>query len=135
MKKASKGVHILAVLGGVTLPAMSIVFSETSNDPRNSVDKQKRDKKRYTSKYNQEDPSPRRFNFREALGDDPHKSNPRHASPAPGERAGFGKSDRDGKKNRIRVFVAPWIFAQLAGSSATSMTPRLLWMVFANPAL
>jgi hypothetical protein len=54
--------------------------------------------------------------------------------PGAGERAGFGKSDRDGKKNRIRVFVAPWIFAQLAGSSATSMTPRLLWMVFANPA-
>jgi hypothetical protein len=37
------------------------------------VDKQKRDKKKYTSKYNQEEPSPRRFNFREALGDGHHK--------------------------------------------------------------
>jgi len=69
--------------GGVTLRAISIVFSETSNDPANSVDKQKRDKKNYTSKYNQGDPSPRRFNFREALGDEPHKSNPSHASNRP----------------------------------------------------
>src|SRR4030095_10519067 len=59
------------------------ILSETPNDPRSTVDKQKRDKKQYTSKINQEDPSPRRFNFREAVGDEHHKSNPRHASNRP----------------------------------------------------
>src|SRR4030095_10985930 len=59
------------------------ILSETPNDPRSTVDKQKRDKKQYTSKINQEDPSPRRTNFREALGDGHHKSNPRHASNRP----------------------------------------------------
>jgi hypothetical protein len=56
------------------------ILSETPNDPRSTVNKQKRDKKKYTSKINQEDPSPRRFNFREALGGYHHKSNPRHSN-------------------------------------------------------
>jgi len=44
------------------------------------MDEQKRDKKKYSCNYNQEKPSPRYFNFREALGDSHHKSKPRHAS-------------------------------------------------------
>src|SRR5262245_20030084 len=44
------------------------------------MDKQERDKETYSRNYDQEEPSPRRLNFRESLGDDHHKGKPHHAS-------------------------------------------------------
>src|SRR5262245_19390053 len=61
----------------------AIRLSETPNERCNSMDEQKRDKKKYSCNYNQEKPSPRCFNFRESLGDNHHKGNPHHASYSP----------------------------------------------------
>src|SRR5262249_53675143 len=61
----------------------AIRLSETPNERCNSMDEQKRDKKTYSRNYDQEEPSPRRLNFRESLGDGHHKGKPHHASYSP----------------------------------------------------
>jgi hypothetical protein len=46
----------------------------------------------------------------------------------------FSSSGLSQYKNRIRIFIALWIFTKVSCRPATSMIPRLIWMVFANPA-